>query len=235
MADRTDRYRCASLETDNFAGGSIANASADDYIDMGLQARRMVTNNEGRSPGSIEGSIRAAQAGSGEAFTELFRATAPRVRAFARLRGVWDPDALTNDVLLATFRQIPSFEGDAGAWETFVFQIARNKIIDDHRFQKRRPERTAEDIGDRPDAPLLGGTSPSSEDDAMDRLGLGTAFAALDTLTTDQREVIVLRFVLDLSILQVSAVLDKPETSVKALQRRALATLRRNLEEGVSQ
>lgn len=53
-------------------------------------------------------------------------------------------------------------------------------------------------------------------------------------LSDDQREVLILRIVGDLTVEQVSLIVDKSVGAVKALQRRALTSLRRRVErEGV--
>ena len=56
--------------------------------------------------------------------------------------------------------------------------------------------------------------------------------AAISHLTTDQQQVIVLKFVEGLSNAQVGQVLDKTEGAVKSLQHRALASLQRIMEGG---
>jgi len=59
----------------------------------------------------------------------------------------------------------------------------------------------------------------------------------LDQLSPDQRDVLVLRIVADLSVEQTAAVVGKSYEAVKALQRRGLASLKRGLlaDEGVPQ
>jgi RNA polymerase sigma-70 factor (ECF subfamily) len=52
---------------------------------------------------------------------------------------------------------------------------------------------------------------------------------ALNLLTDDQRDVIILRFIQGMSGREVAQTLDKREDAVRALQFRALATLRRIL------
>jgi len=51
----------------------------------------------------------------------------------------------------------------------------------------------------------------------------------LDQLTEDQREVILLRVVADLSVADAAEILGKQPGAIKTLQRRALASLRRLL------
>ncbi len=75
------------------------------------------------------------------------------------------------------------------------------------------------------------GRSPAAEDDALRDLGTERVCCLLSALSTDQRCVLALRVVADLSVDDVAIALDKPPGAVKALQRRALAALRRSLSQ----
>ena len=66
-------------------------------------------------------------------------------------------------------------------------------------------------------------------DEAMDRLGVTEADELLGTLTADQRDVLMLRLIGQMSVEETATALQKPPGAIKALQRRALATLRRRL------
>ena len=71
----------------------------------------------------------------------------------------------------------------------------------------------------------------SAEADALTTLDDERIRAVLGGLRPDQREVITLRIVGDLTAEQVAQVLGKSRGAVKALQRRGVAALRRRLEE----
>ena len=73
----------------------------------------------------------------------------------------------------------------------------------------------------------------------FDRIGEENAFAVLAheevrgmlaVLSPDQRDVVLLRIVADLSVEEVARLTGKREGAVKALQHRALAALRRHLD-----
>ncbi|MDH3296630.1 MAG: sigma-70 family RNA polymerase sigma factor, partial [Acidimicrobiia bacterium] len=51
----------------------------------------------------------------------------------------------------------------------------------------------------------------------------------LSDLTADQRDVVVLRLIDDLSVRDVAEILDKPEEAVRSLQYRAIRQLRKKL------
>lgn len=161
--------------------------------------------------------LRAAKAGEGRAFERLYRWLAPQVTNFAGARGAEDAEGLANEVFLRVFEQISRFEGDSRAFRAWIFTIARNRVIDLHRMRSRRPIVTGQDPPDR--------TVDGAETQAMASLGTERVNDLLASLSVDQRDVILLRMICDLSLEQVAVAVDKPVTAVKALQRRGLRRL----------
>ncbi len=110
---------------------------------------------------------------------------------------------------------------DVRAW---VFGTASN-LINDHFRQKYR--RQFEDLEDHQDLP-----ADHSTEGAVDRaLTLREISWALHKLTPDQQHVIALRFSQELSLEETAAIVGKSVNAVKVLQFRALAAMRRILEE----
>ena len=75
------------------------------------------------------------------------------------------------------------------------------------------------------------GVGGDSEDEAVRRLTLSRLAAQLSLLTVEQRDVLLLRFVADLSLEEIASAQGRSVGSVKALQHRAIETVRRRLEE----
>jgi RNA polymerase sigma factor (sigma-70 family) len=140
----------------------------------------------------------------------VFRRIAGPVHNYLRAAGAIDSEDLLGDVFVDVLRGLPRFRGDDDALRRWVFTIAHHRLVDERR-------RRAKSRRLRPQAPLR--VAPA--DDPLDPALL----AALDALTPDQREVVVLRFVADLSIETVAAMTDRPEGAVKSLQHRALRNL----------
>ena len=182
-----------------------------------------VRGGDGASAQSFESTLAAARQGSGWAATALWNDYAPAVAAFVRVRGSREPDDLTSEVFLVVFDSLQTFVGGQAEFRSFVFSIAYRRLVDELRMRTRRgtPEEWTADTDRR--------HSPSAEDDAEARLGDAAAQALLDDLPPDQRDVMVLRIVGDLTIEQVAEVLGKREGAVKALQRRALENLRKKV------
>ncbi|TYL53630.1 RNA polymerase sigma factor [Agromyces mariniharenae] len=165
----------------------------------------------------------AAQAGAKWACTNLWVDYAPAVAAFLRARGSLEPDDLTSEVFLAVFDQLDRFRGDEPAFRAFVFTIAYRRLTDELRRRSRHG--VHEEWVDERDPRR----SPSAEDVATSSLGDAATRALLDGLAPDQRNVMLLRIVADLTIEQAAEVLGKRPGAVKALQRRALESLRKKL------
>lgn len=163
--------------------------------------------------------LAAAQAGAGWARTRLYESLAPAVAGYVRAQGVSDPADLTSDVFVTVLTRLPCFAGDEDRFRSWVFTIAYRRVVDEWRSRARRLDMTA---------PRM---EPAAEHHALARIGDEWVAEVLDTLTPDQRQVLALRVVADLSLEQVAELVGKPVGAVKSLQHRALATLRRTISD----
>jgi len=170
----------------------------------------------------------AARAGQAWALTEIWQRYAATVSGYLRGRGAAEPDDLTSDVFLAVFERLQGFHGGDDDLRAFVFTVAHHKLVDELRRRSRRGESLPYDA-DSDDR-----TAMSAESLALESLGEQRVYELLAALSADQREVVLLRVVADLSLEQTAQVVGKRVGAVKALQHRALASLRRVLEQAVS-
>lgn len=169
-----------------------------------------------------------ARAGQPAAFQSLYDDLAAPVAAYLRGRGLSDVEDVTSEVFLAVFTGLARFDGGQAEFRSWVFTIAHRRLVDEWRRSGRSPQTVAWE------AELDGRTSGSAEEAALASLGETRVRHLLEQLSADQRDVLLLRILADLTVEQVADALDKRAGAVKALQRRALAALRRTLEaEGV--
>ena len=168
--------------------------------------------------------LQAAQLGAGWAFERIYAQLSPVVHGYLRAQGAEDPEGAVNDVFLRAFRGLGSFTGAPPAFRAWLFTIAHHLVVDQRRFASRRPRQVAFDR--LPE--VVGG---NSEDDAVRRLTLARLAAQLELLTVEQRDVLLLRFVADLSLEEIASAQGRSVGSVKALQHRAVETVRRRLAE----
>ena len=169
--------------------------------------------------------LAAAQAGAAWAFEVLYRDLSPVVTGYLRLHGAAEPDDLASETFLGVFTGLAGFSGDEDALRSWVFTIAHRRLIDDWRRRSRRPQVT-DDAGDL--SLLPGG---DAEDDALLRVGTDDVHRMCAGLPDDQRSVLLLRVLADLTVEQVASVMGRSVGAVKALQRRGLRTLRDRLDD----
>jgi RNA polymerase sigma-70 factor (ECF subfamily) len=130
---------------------------------------------------------------------------------------------LTSEVFLRMLRFLGGFQPPAEAFGAWLFGIARNLATDHFRRMGVRDDVELEEemIATRDDPAAAAERGLNS-----DALKL-----ALKKLNSEQRDVIVMRFVAGMPIGEVAHALHKSEDAVKGLQRRALITLRQILTE----
>jgi RNA polymerase sigma factor (sigma-70 family) len=168
--------------------------------------------------------LAAAQAGAPWAFEVLYRDLAPSVTGYLRLHGAAEPDDLASETFIGVFTGLSGFTGDEAALRGWVFTIAHRRLVDDWRRRSRRPQ-IADDPGDL--TAFLGG---DVEDDALAGLGTEVVHRLCAELPDDQRSVLLLRILADLTIEQIAQAMGRSVGATKALQRRGLRTLRTRLE-----
>lgn len=168
--------------------------------------------------------VAAARVGEGWAFERLYEELSPIVLGYLRSQGCTDPEGSVSEVFLRVFRKLGDFAGTDAQLRSWVFTIAHNLIIDERRMLSHRP--ADQPLHDRLE--LAGG---DVEDDAMSRMAMGRVRQMLALLPRDQRDVLLLRVVADLSLEEAAAAMDRTVGAVKALQHRAIGSLRRRLEE----
>jgi RNA polymerase sigma-70 factor (ECF subfamily) len=174
--------------------------------------------------------LTAARDGDEAAWATIYGRLAPAVLGYLRSNRGPDPEDTLSEIFLQVARDLPRFEGDERQFRAWVFTIAHHRLIDARRSSARRPvEPVAEPP--EPEAPW----EPDASERALAEISTEEVHRVLGTLTGNQRAVLVLRLLGDLSVEEVARVLGKRQGAIKALQRRGLAAVRRELErEGVT-
>ncbi|MDQ4502905.1 sigma-70 family RNA polymerase sigma factor [Sinomonas sp. ASV322] len=162
-----------------------------------------------------------------ELFARIYSTLAPAVLGYFNARGVEDPEALMQDVFLSVLPRVGGITGGVAGLRTFVFSVAHARAVDYYRRIERRPRSVDYD-------PLLDTRAvPSAESEALVRNGQTDAHLLIEALKPEQRDVLMLRIVGELSVDDVATVLGKTPGAVKQLQRRGLKALRELVSEGV--
>ena len=173
---------------------------------------------------TFRSTLDAARVGAEWAWTAIYRDLAPPVLGYVRACGAPEPDDLTGEVFLQVVRDLSRFEGDESAFRTWVFTIARHRVADDGRSRRRRPVEPAP-----ADVVVAAGLVGDTEQEAFASLALESVRRIIGGLSPEQEEVLLLRILGDLTVEEVARALGKRPGAVKALQRRGLKAIEREL------
>ena len=164
-----------------------------------------------------------AKGGDPWAFGRLFDEYHEPVYRFIanRVKRPSDAEDLTQLVFVKALEALPRYESRGVPFGGWLFRLARNVVID--HIRTRREHTTLDLIVER-----------SSSDDgpgelAVLRQEMDTVATAIRRLTPEQREAIELRFFAGLSAREAAEVMGRQEGTIRGLQFRALAALRREL------
>ena len=177
-----------------------------------------------------------ARKGDGAAFEALYQQFNRHVASFAAARRANDPEGVVNEVFLRIFRNLRTFDGNHAQFSAWIFRVTRNLVIDDARRQACRVQETPADSLAEPFATSATADNwlvPGADDIAMSNLNSEALVARLGCLTSEQRDVILLRVVADQSIEVVSATLGKSASAVKSINYRAVRILRESFEKNL--
>jgi RNA polymerase sigma-70 factor (ECF subfamily) len=154
------------------------------------------------------GVLRKAQRGDERAFSLIVRAYEVPVFNYV-MRLVGDralAEDLTQEVFIRVFQGLPKFSLRS-KFTTWLFQVTKNRVLDELRASERRP-RALVAIDDAP--PLEAVDAPVEQVEMIDAL-----WTAVDGLNTDLKMALLLRDVVGLSYNEIADALDTTLATVK--------------------
>jgi len=170
--------------------------------------------------------VARARKGDRESFNELVDLHLADVyRLAVVVAGPEMAEDVTQDAFLAAWQQLPGLR-DPDRFLPWLRRILVNRARDLHRGERRRlrPTELTTELAVVEQRP--GRTDPSTEVDALTDL-----HRALEGLTLDQRAVVALHYLADLTVPEVAAILGIPAGTAKSRLNAALVVLRRRLGE----
>jgi RNA polymerase sigma-70 factor, ECF subfamily len=161
--------------------------------------------------------VRRAQAGDGDAIRFLYLHYADNVYGYvcSIVRDEHDAEDVTQQIFFKLLTSLERYEPSSVPFSAWILRVAHNAAIDHLRGRRAIP---CEEV--------------RSIDEAFSEIGRerwGDLRAALDTLPRDQRQVVMLRFVVGLSPTEIAERIGRTEDAVHALQHRGRRRLRAEL------
>lgn len=135
---------------------------------------------------------------------------------------------LAQEVYIRVLKAYKNFEGKSSE-KTWLFSIARNVAIDSFRKQKGWKQRIIEKFDWS--TQQVKDVNPIPEEIAMQREEYQYIYQCLDHCTIDQRIVIIMRYIQELSIAETAEALSWTESKVKTTQHRALKVLKKEMQQ----
>jgi RNA polymerase sigma-70 factor (ECF subfamily) len=168
----------------------------------------------------------ASQRGDDWAARRLFERFQPQLLRYLRFHEPRMADDLAGEVWMAVAGSLRTFEGDEAGFRSWIFTIARRRVVDHRRRSIRRRTETADphdlvDVPEDADDPAVVATDHLSGREAVELLARH--------LSAEQTEVLLLRVMVGLDTATVARMLQRSDNWVRVTQHRALNRLAHRL------
>ena len=166
--------------------------------------------------------IEEAQRGDKACFGMLYTHYVPPIYRFIYMKvsGREESEDLTHEVFLAAWQNLGRYKPQGFPFSSWLYQIARNRVIDHYRVKKVHTP--LESV----DAELV--SAPSGLEERLDGdLNLQKIKSALQQLSHDQQDVLIMKFMQDLSHAEIASAIKKSEGAVRLIQHRGIQALKR--------
>lgn len=169
------------------------------------------------SKAEIKNLVNKAVKGSHEAFGQLYRFFVKRIYryVFYQVGDKMTAEDITADVFFKALDHIDSCEGKEATFQAWLYRIAHNCVIDYFRSRNRQLSLESEIYHLKQD--------PDKRMESRELIDI------VSKLPTNQRQIIILKFIAGLSNREIGKVLGKNAGAVRIMQMRALLSLRKKL------
>ena len=167
--------------------------------------------------------IAGSLAGDDQAFGKLYDKYIDEIYRFIlmRVRSNEEAQDLTNEVFLKIWQYISTNDSDIDNVRAFLYRMARNIVIDGYRKSGKEVLALDDDmIESLPDESIDLEGEIEKEDE------LKSVLSVVDKLPDHQRELILMKYVQDLSVKEIAQVLEKSRGAVRVALHRAVKKLK---------
>jgi RNA polymerase sigma-70 factor (ECF subfamily) len=174
--------------------------------------------------------VEKARNGESEAFGVLYDKYFDPIYRFIYLktRSKVDAEDISHQVFLSAWQRIEKYEFQGFPFSSWLYKIASNAVIDHWRTKK--PDVSIDLVKED----FLKDV-PDFHEDVDRKLKIKLVGNAITRLEPDQQNVIIMKFVDELSNKEIAGALDKTEGAIRVIQHRALRQLKKTLEEDKKQ
>ncbi len=167
-----------------------------------------------------------AKSGDKEAYGALYsQFYVPVFRyIYLRIRSKEEAEDLAQTVFIKVYQSLDRYQDRGSEPLAYFFTVARNTVIDFYRKKKESSLEANQQFLEIADL------RQNPEEDFAKKESYEMITQAIHYLPEEQREVIILKFINDLTNSEIATVLNKNEPAIRQIQHRALKTLRERLK-----
>jgi RNA polymerase sigma-70 factor (ECF subfamily) len=190
-------------------------------------SRRRPTEAERREDEDTARLVRDFQTGDSEAFATLYQRYFDRVYGYMRvlLKDQHEAEDATSEVWLKVYEALPRYQRRKQPFRAWLFVVVRNTGLDRVAAKARLEPFDPAELDSRREAP-----APENALNVLDWITDKDLMIFVQRLPQPQRQVLALRFLLDLRPPEIAKVLGRTRTDVSTLQYRALRFLEERLD-----
>lgn len=166
--------------------------------------------------------IQEAKKGNKEAFGVLYDYYLPQIYRFISFkvnRSKAEAEDLTHEVFLSAWKNMPSYRLKGFPFSSWLYQIARNAVIDSYRTAKHHVQIEMVNENNLQ-------TIPSSQEEINTILEMEKVKKCMEQLRPDYQDLIIMRFIEEMPNDEIAAALCKSEGAVRLMQHRAMKDLK---------
>lgn len=167
--------------------------------------------------------VKKAIGGDKEAFGELYKIFLNKIYRFVYylVGDEFSAEDITQNTFLKAWNNIANFSLERGTFQSYLYTIARNLVIDNQRKKKVYSLEGLENVIE---------THENRENELWKNQASQKVHEALDDLDEDDRQIIILRYFEEMHFDEIAGVLGKEPGTVRVKVHRLMETLRQKLE-----
>lgn len=176
---------------------------------------------------SMEEVLPRAIKGDLEAFSVLYKENVQRIYTYIYYRtgDKHDAEDLTARVFQRALSHIGKYEDKGVPFSAWLYRIAHNLVANWHRDRSRRKEISIDE------APMEIPSMDMPESSMIKDQEIGVLMTYVRTLPADRQMLLILKFVDDMTNIEIASIMGKSEGAIKSLYHRTLLQLRDRVEE----
>lgn len=174
-------------------------------------------------PTDIEKFVKKAVAGDKKAFGKLYELFLDRIYRFIfyLVRDEFLAEDITQNTFLKAWNNLSNFSVGRGTFQSYLFTIARNLVIDNQRKKKEISLEAGFGAGIE--------TGENLEEKVIKKDEINSVHEALEVLEPEDRQLVILRFFEDMHFDEISQIVGKEPGALRVKIHRILELLRRNM------